>query len=217
MHVNNFIIITVKWSQIYCFMTLLRNNLVSPRQLSCNLRPGSGPSCDRVTPRSCSSLVWLLALLPIHSSCPYRCCLLLALLRGGQGEKWRGGESSYLSWGPSLVPRGSWVTPGILNNQHNSRRWDCPSAALDLHILPGPTSTWHSHTSAVPKFAGSELAREEETAQRVKKLAYRTHMPKEDLHARTRGKQALGKLPVTLSYSICLFKTTGNYQGNALL
>lgn len=27
----------------------------------------------------------------------------------------------------------------------------------------------------------------------------------------------LGKLPVTLSYSICLFKTTGYYQGNALL
>lgn len=27
----------------------------------------------------------------------------------------------------------------------------------------------------------------------------------------------LGKLPVTLSYSICLFKTTSNYQGNALL
>ncbi len=40
-----------------------------------------------------------------------------------------------------------------------------------------------------------------------------THAKKKELHAQ----QTLGKLPVTLSYSICLFKTTGNYQGNALL
>lgn len=217
MLVNNFIIITVKWNHIYYFMSLLHNHLVDPQQLSCNPLQGSGPSCDHITLSSCSSLVLTSCSLPRP---PFLSLHLLSPLgsvnAGMQGEKWRGGESSDPSWGPSLAE--VWSDTWHLKQPTQEQEMRLSQCGLGLtHSARSHVHlTIKTHQQA-QKLAGSELAGEEETVQEVKKLAYRTHTPKEDLCAHTRGKQALGKLPVTLSYSICLFKTTGNYQGNALL